>query len=62
MQSNNVTSEWSEAVYQSVEGRHGEDAQPAHRQLGGPRGDGQEALGVGQLSSLQAGQVAPEAE
>lgn len=48
--------------YQGVEGRHGEDAQSAHGQLGGPRGHGQEPLGVGQLSSLQAGQVAPEAE
>ncbi|TNN75100.1 hypothetical protein EYF80_014673 [Liparis tanakae] len=30
--------------------------------LGGTRGNGQQAFGVGQLSALQAGQVAPEAE
>lgn len=45
-----------------MEGRHGEYSQSAHCQLGGARGEGQEAFGVGQLSSLQAGQVAPESE
>ena len=45
-----------------MEGRDGEYTQPAHRQLGGARGKGQEAFGVGQLTPLQAGQVAPEAE
>lgn len=57
-----MTSKRSEGGYQGVEGRNGEDAKSAHGQLGGPRGHGQEPLGVGQLSSLQAGQVAPEAE
>lgn len=42
--------------------RDWEYSQPAHCQLGGTRGKGQEAFGVGQLSSLQTGQVAPEAK
>lgn len=45
-----------------MEGRDREYTQSAHCQLCGPRGKGQEAFGVGQLSSLQTGQVAPEAE
>lgn len=45
-----------------MEGRDREYSQSAHCQLGGARGKGQEAFGVGQLSSLQAGQVAPESE
>lgn len=45
-----------------MEGRDREYTQSAHCQLGGARGEGQESFGVGKLSSLQAGQVAPEAE
>lgn len=48
--------------YQRVEGRDGEDAQAAHGQLGRARGEGQQALGIGQLAALQAGQVTAEAE
>lgn len=49
-------------IYQCMEGRDREYTQPAHCKLGGARGNSQETFGVGQLSSLQAGQVAPEAE
>lgn len=45
-----------------MEGRDREYTQPAHCELGGARSEGQEAFGVGQLSSLQTGQVAPEPE
>lgn len=40
----------------------GQDAQPAQGQLGGAAGGGQQALGVGQLPALQAGQVAAHPE
>lgn len=49
-------------IYQCMEGRDWEYTQPAHCKLGGAGCEGQEAFWVGQLSSLQAGQVAPEAE
>lgn len=49
-------------IYQNMEGRDREDPQSSHCQLGGSRGKGQEAFGVGQLPSLQTGQVAPESE
>lgn len=49
-------------IYQRMEGWDGEYTQSAHCQFGWAGGKGQEAFGVGQLSSLQAGQVAPEAE
>lgn len=51
-----------EDMYQCMEGGDREYTQPAHRHLGGARGEGQEAFGVGKLSSLQAGQVALEAK
>ena len=50
------------ASHQCVEGGHGEDAQASQRGLAGPAGRGQQALGVGQLAALQAGQVAAHAE
>ena len=49
-------------IYQCMEGRDWEYTQSAHCELGGARSEGQEAFGVGQLSSLQTGQVAPEPE
>jgi len=45
-----------------VEGGHGEDAQTSQHALGGPAGHGEQALGVGELAALQAGQVTPESE
>ena len=53
---------WWSSSYQGVEGGDGEDPQPAHGQLGGPRGHGQQPLGVWRLPALQAGQVAAAAE
>lgn len=40
----------------------GEDVQPSHGQLGGPRSEAQQPFGVGGLAALQAGQVAAAAE
>lgn len=48
--------------YQRMEGGNGEDAQSSHGQLGGTRGEAQQALGVGGLAALQTGQVAAAAE
>ena len=45
-----------------MEGGDGEDPQASHGQLGGPRGHGQQPLGVGGLAPLQAGQVTAAAE
>lgn len=45
-----------------MEGGHREDAQTSQHALGRPAGHGQETLGVGELTTLQAGQVAPEPE
>lgn len=45
-----------------MEGGHGEDSEAAQSCFGGAAGGGQEALGIGQLSALQAGQVTAHAE
>lgn len=45
-----------------MERRNGQDAQPAKGQLGGAAGGSKEALGVGQLPALEAGQVAARPE
>ena len=45
-----------------MKGRHREDSQAGEDDLGGPAGGGQEALGIGLLTALQAGQVAAHAE
>ena len=45
-----------------MEGGDGEDAQASHGQLGGTRGEAQQAFGVGGFAPLQAGQVAPTAK
>lgn len=52
----------SAASHQSVEGGHGEDSQTSQHALGGPADHGEEALWVGELAALQAGQVTPESE
>lgn len=44
--------------HQCVEGGDGEDSQASQGSFGGPAGKREQALGVGQLSTLQAGQVA----
>lgn len=49
-------------THQGVERGDGQDAQPAQGQLGGAAGGSQQALGVGQLPALQAGQVAAHPE
>ena len=49
-------------THQGVEGGHGEDPEAAQHRLGWAAGDGQEALGIGELTALQAGQVAAHAE
>ena len=48
--------------YQSVEGGGREDPQASQGALGGLAGGGQQALGVGQLTALQAGLVAAQPE
>lgn len=52
---------WTKS-YQGVEGGDREDAQAAHGQFGGARSERQQPLGIGQLASLQAGEVAAEPE
>lgn len=44
--------------HQCVEGGDGEDSQASQGGFRGPAGERQQALGVRQLSTLQAGQVA----
>lgn len=41
-----------------MEGRDGEDPQASQSSFGGTAGNGEQALWVGQLSTLQTGQVA----
>lgn len=45
-----------------MKGRHGEEAKATQSHLGGPAGHGQETLWIGQLTALQAGQVAAHTE
>lgn len=48
--------------YQCVKGRDGENPQAPQACFGRAAGDGQQALWVGQLAALQAGQVAAHPE
>lgn len=51
-----------EDPHQCMEGGDGEDPQASQSGLGGATGDGQQAFWVGQLSTLQTGQVASHPE
>lgn len=53
---------WRTETDQRMERGDGEDSQTAKSSFRGTACGGQEALGVGQLSSLQAGQVAAHTE
>lgn len=50
------------SIYQSMEGWDGEDSQATESGLGGPSGSGQQALRIGRLAALQAGQVTAHPE
>lgn len=46
--------------HQRMKGGDRKDAQSAHGQFGGTRGEGQQAFGVGKFTALQTGQVTAE--
>ena len=45
-----------------MEGGDGENPQATQSAFGGAAGDGKQALGVGQLSTLQTGKIAAHSE